>query len=165
MTKRAFAIKFDPSALKEKLSAIEGASASGTRMAAQTGIQTFYDEVRLRVPVGKKEFHWFYGKYQRYPQNSGDLKRAVYQAFSEDRSVPYMGMYTGKQQYTKATYHVTWRHKNAGGFRGAPYGFMVEFGTSRAPAHPFLRPSFDAKRVEALTKGAEAWKTEVRKEL
>lgn len=31
------------------------------------------------------------------------------------------------------------------------YGRFIEFGTSKYPAKPFLRPAFDAKKEEALT--------------
>lgn len=31
------------------------------------------------------------------------------------------------------------------------YWWLVEFGTSRMPAHPFMRPAFEAKKREAVT--------------
>lgn len=41
------------------------------------------------------------------------------------------------------------------------YWWLVEFGTSRAPAHPFLRPAFEAKKQAA----AEEFKRAVRAEI
>ena len=157
-------VKFDPSQLIDKLDQIEAVSATATRKAAQTGAEVLYQEVLRNVPVGKDEFHWFYGKNQRYLFRRGSLKRAIYQAFSEDRSVEYTGSnkFAQKQSYEKATYHVSWRHKDNAGGPGAPYGFMVEFGTSRAPAHPFLYPSFDLAKKPSLEAARDVWTTAVR---
>lgn len=166
---KALTIKFDPSLLNKQLDKMGGAALSAVRPAAQAGSQVFYEEMLLRVPVGKKEFHWFHGKSfkttgKKYPYNKGDLKRAIYQAFSEDKSVvsPFAA---SKGGYAVATYHVQWRHGDTAGFKGAPYGFMVERGTSRAPAHPFMRPSFDAKRVAALQAAEARWIAETQKAL
>jgi HK97 gp10 family phage protein len=34
-------------------------------------------------------------------------------------------------------YRVSWNKKKA------PHGHLIEFGTSRTPAYPFIRPAFD----------------------
>lgn len=39
---------------------------------------------------------------------------------------------------------------------GRRYGHLVEFGTRRAPAHPYLRPALDGKAQEALKAMVEA---------
>ena len=133
----AFSIKFDESGLYAGLDAIAAAAKALVRPVAQAGVQVLYDEVRLQVPVSKKG-HWFHGSSfkttgQKYWLEAGALKSAIYQAYSKDNS-----------DETHATYHVAWNHAKA------PHGFMVEFGTSRAPAKPFLRPSFDAAGARAV---------------
>lgn len=88
----------------------DGAEAA-VRPAAQEGAQYFYDQVRANVrKLGRK---------------TGNLERAIYQAFSRNNS--------GR---TVAQYHVTWRRgsrgeaadKVAGGQARAPHGHLVEFG-------------------------------------
>lgn len=76
----------------------------------------------------------------RVPVLSGLLRSALYQVFSKDNS-----------SAQNATYHISW---NA---RTAPHGHLVEFGTSRAPAHPFLRPAYDAKVGDALRTANDRW--------
>lgn len=68
----------------------------------------------------------------RVPEQSGLLKSAIYRVLSVDNT-----------DERKATYHISWNK------RRAPHGHLVEYGTSRAPAHPFLRPAFDAARARA----------------
>lgn len=70
----------------------------------------------------------------RAPERSGLLKSSIYQTYSKDNS--------GADH---ATYHVSWNHTVA------PHGHLLEFGTSRAPAHPFIRPAFEARKQDALT--------------
>lgn len=82
--------------------------------------------------------HYFVGsvKGKRYgPFEPGTLREAIYRVYSRERS-----------SGTAKTYRVSWNHKKA------PYGFMVEFGTARAPAHPFMTPAFGHIR-EAIDAG------------
>lgn len=128
---------FDSSEAFAGLDEIVAVVKEQVRPAAQAGAQVLYDEAKLRVPVSMGA-HWFYGSSykktgQKYFFNSGSLKAAIYQVFSQDNSTD-----------EKSTYHIAWNHQKV------PYGFMVEFGTSRAPAHPFLRPAFDARANTAL---------------
>lgn len=130
---------------------VEG-SLTVARPAAQAGAQVLYEEVKQRCPVSEAP-HTFYGKYSKkngvtYHFAPGTLKNAIYQVFSKDNS--------GKGF---ATYHIAWNH------RAAPYGFMVEFGTSRAPAHPFLRPAYDAMVKEALEAAKRRWEDGAREVL
>lgn len=60
------------------------------------------------------------------PVATGKLRDAIYRVYSKDRSTDVV-----------KTYQIGWNR------RKAPHGHLVEFGTSRAPAHPFLRPAFD----------------------
>ena len=104
---------------------------------SQAAAEVFYREAKLRAPVSDGG-HWFYGtQYKvngvKYWFEAGTLRDSIYQAQSKDNS-----------GNGKATYHVAWNH------RKCPYGFMVEYGTANAPAHPFLRPAYDAGKPDAL---------------
>lgn len=57
---------------------------------------------------------------------TGKLHNAIYRAFSKERS-----------SGTAKTYRISWNK------RKAPHGHLLEFGTSRAPAYPFIRPAFN----------------------
>ena len=110
---------------------------AAARPAAQAGAQVIYDQAKANAPVSD-EGHYFYGKSfkktgQRYYFESGSLRNAIYQAFQEKKSRPGF-----------ATYAIAWNRDKA------PYGHMVELGTSRAPAHPFLGPALHQKAAEAL---------------
>ena len=75
---------------------------------------------------------------QNVPVKSGTLKASIYRVYSPERS-------TGQRK----TYRVSWNKKKA------PHGHLVENGTSRMPARPFLRPAFD-RINEAIQQGKEA---------
>lgn len=135
-------VEFDTTELDAQLDAFTAAAQEACRPAAQAGAEVYYDEVLQRVPISKKG-HWFHGTSfklngTKYWYNSGALIRSIYQVYSKDSSSP-----------EHAEYHIAWNHKKA------PYGFMVERGTSKMPAHPFLRPAFDAKQ-QAAVQAAEA---------
>lgn len=132
----AFSVNLDTSAFEKAIQGFADDAAENVRPAAQAGAQIFYDEVLDRVPVGLKG-HWFHGKSfaktgQKYYFDAGSLKAAIYQVYSKDQSAE------GK----RATYQIAWNHKKA------PYGFMVEVGTSRAPAQSFLRKSYEARQKD-----------------
>jgi HK97 gp10 family phage protein len=92
-----------------------------TRPAAQAGAQVIYDRARELVPVSKAA-HMFYGTHNIYgPYSPGNLRSAIYQVFSKDNS--YRDV---------STYHISWNADKA------PYGAMVEWGTSTAPAKSFI---------------------------
>lgn len=125
-----FTVTADLSGLRARMGSLVCQCAEAARPAAQAGAQIFYDRVRELVPTSVKG-HWFHGtSFQKYGTkywfDAGALKASIYQVYSKDNS---------GQGY--ATYHVAWNHKKV------PYGFMVEFGTSKAPAHPFIRPARD----------------------
>jgi HK97 gp10 family phage protein len=136
----AFRMGFDFSTTDDALDRLVDGMKAETRPGAQAAAQVFYDEAKVRVPVSLKG-HFFYGSSfkktgQKYYFEPESLKGAIYQVFSKDNS-----------DEKKSTYHIAWNHQKV------PYGFMVEFGTSRAPAHPFLRPSFDARANDAIEAG------------
>lgn len=124
-----FSLDFDTRDLFAKLDRITDEAREAVRPSAQAGADVIYREVKIRVPISR---------YVRKLKSGrvilpGALRDSIYQAFSRDRSTD-----------ERSTYHISWN------YRKAPHGHLVEFGTSRAPAHPFLRPAFDAKRVAAL---------------
>ena len=114
-------IKVDIGAFKQQLRATADVLNQATRPAAQAGAQIIYDRAKLLVPVSTTA-HKFYGTHAVYgPYNPGTLRNAIYQVFSKDNSFSDV-----------STYHVSWNADKA------PYGGMVEFGTSKAPAHSFI---------------------------
>lgn len=132
-----FHIAFETAGAASWLDGISRATEESIRPAAQAGAEELYFEARLRVPQSSKA-HFFYGTESkktgvRYYFEPGALRNAIYQVYSKDNS--------GK---LRATYHIAWNHQKV------PYGFMVEFGTSRAPAHPFIRPAYAARKDFAL---------------
>lgn len=133
-------MSFEPTNCNAALDRIVERAQAAVRPAAQAATQVVYEEVLVRVPSSSKG-HWFYGTSfkstgQKYWFDAGSLRRAIYQAYSEDRS-----------DQDRATYHVSWNQKKA------PYGHWVENGSSRAPAQPFLRPAYEASIDRALDAG------------
>ena len=149
-----FSVNVNTAGIDALMNGLAGSADEAARPAAQAGAQVFYDEVKRLAPKSKKG-HWFHGTSfkingKKYWFESGTLSRAIYQVYSRDKSGAGV-----------ATYHVAWNHQKA------PYGFMVEFGTSKNPAHPFLRPAAakagevraaitDRFLVELRTRGAIA---------
>ena len=97
-------------------------------------------------PISERA-HYFYGtaakqaqgpskKLYRYgPFVPGTLKSSIYQVWSQSKS-----------DKAQQTYEVSWNRTKA------PYGHMVEMGTSKAPAHPFIGAAAGAqpKAVQAM---------------
>lgn len=77
------------------------------------------------------------------PVKSGLLKSSIYRVYSPERS-------TGQRK----TYRVSWNKKKA------PHGHLIEFGTSKNPAHPFIRPAFDRVN-EAIREGVSSMAQEM----
>ena len=134
--------KFDPSRINARLAAVEAAVKQTVREAAQAGAQVYYDELHARVPVSQHA-HIFTSRRrkdgsvgQKYLYYPGDLKPAIYQKYADDHSTA-----------TRAVYRLSWRKGRAG---GVPYGYMVEYGTSRMAPRPFLRPSYAAAHQQAV---------------
>lgn len=139
------AFKFDAAGMAEGLDKLGKGAAAQIRPAAAAGAKVLYDEARLRCPVSDHA-HFFYGTSfkktgARYFFKPGSLRDSIYRVYSTSNS----------RENVRAEYHIAWNH------RKVPYGFMVEFGTSKAAAHPFLRPAYDAKVQEALRVANERW--------
>jgi HK97 gp10 family phage protein len=67
---------------------------------------------------------------------TGNLHNSIYWAHAEDRSTD-----------ESVAYHVSWNKKKA------PHGHLLEYGTSRMTAKPFMRPAYDAKIHDAIDNG------------
>lgn len=85
-----------------------------------------YERVKANAPISERA-HFFKGQNQTYgPYQPGSLQRAIYRAYAKERSSD------GHQVYV-----VRWRTQKPP--IGVPYGFMVEYGTSKISANPFMR--------------------------
>lgn len=125
-------------AFKEQLRATVDELHKATRPAAQAGAQIIYERAKLLAPVSDAP-HMFHGTHKIYgPYAPGTLRDSIYQVFSKDKSYKDV-----------STYHISWNKDDA------PYGFMVELGTSRAPAHSFIGRAV----VETRAQVREAIKT------
>lgn len=93
---------------------------------------------------------------RRVPQDSGQLKKAIYRGRSRSMSG------TGKETYVvavrkgKAKYANTRKNRRFNRVgktyqtRGLAYYWrFLEFGTAKMPARPFLRPAFEATKEQA----------------
>jgi HK97 gp10 family phage protein len=121
-------IKIDTKAFTDACNESLVAMQAATRPAAQAGAQVIYDAAKLNVPVGTKG-HYFHGSSfrkngKKYFFDAGTLKKAIYQVYSKSHSDKNL-----------STYHVSWNYKKA------PYGFMVEMGTTHSAAHSFIEKS------------------------
>lgn len=136
--------------------------ANVARVGAQAMAQVVYDSAREYVPVSGIPTHYFYGsaskgakrgekKQHAYEYHSGDLKKSIYQVYSKDRS------FDGR-----TAYHVGWNFQGRGrAEQKVPYGFMVEFGTSKAAARPFLYPAYEHNKARLLAVASEAMRAEI----
>lgn len=136
--------------------------ANVARVGAQAMAQVVYDSAREYVPVSGIPTHYFYGSSSKkaergqkkrlaYEHHSGDLKKSIYQVYSEDMS------FDGRQ-----VYHVGWNFQGRGRpEQKVPYGFMVEFGTSRSDARPFLYPAYEHNKACLLSVANEAMRAEI----
>lgn len=144
----AFACRLNVAECLDQLDAIAASAKAAIIPAAQAGAQVFYDATRANVAARhvSKKGHWFYGASwkingTRYWFEPGTLLGSIYQVRSKSEHHSAGG---GTRPDTESVYQVSWNH------RECPYGFMVEYGTKSAPAHPFLRPAFDTHQSEAL---------------
>lgn len=131
-------VRMNVAAFKEQLRATVDELHKATRPAAQAGAQIIYERAKLLAPVSDAP-HMFHGTHKIYgPYAPGTLRDSIYQVFSKDKSYKDV-----------STYHISWNKDDA------PYGFMVELGTSRAPAHSFIGRAV----VETRAQVREAIKT------
>lgn len=139
-------IKMDVGKFKEELKATADRLNKATRPAAQAGAQIIYDRARQLAPVSKAA-HMFSIEGRTYgPYSPGNLRDSIYQAFSKDNSFKDV-----------STYHVSWNADKA------PYGAMVEFGTSKSPAHSFIRAAIIETRSQVRAAMKQRYIEEVSK--
>jgi len=125
-------VDFDMSNLNAQLAEFEAKVGAAIHPAARAGAKVLYDAVKVNAPRSEKA-HFTKGKKQAY--QPGNLQAAIYYAFNDKTSVP------GKH----VSFSVSWNKKKAF------YGAFVEWGTSKMPAHPFLRQAYDSFEQAALT--------------
>lgn len=137
-------INMNVAQFKEQLQATTNELQKATRPAAQAGAQIIYDAARLNAPVSKKP-HKFYGTHKVYgPYVPGNLRDSIYQVFSKTNSYKDV-----------STYHISWNADKA------PYGAMVEFGTSKAPARSFIGKAVTETRAQVRQAIKERYLQEV----
>ncbi len=137
-------INMNVAQLKEQLQATTNELQKATRPAAQAGAQIIYDAARLNAQVSKKP-HKFYGTHKVYgPYAPGNLRDSIYQVFSKTNSYKDV-----------STYHISWNADKA------PYGAMVEFGTSKAPARSFIGKAVTETRTQVRQAIKERYLQEV----
>ena len=137
-------VRMDIGRFKDQLRAEVDKLHAATRPAAQAGAQIIYDAARLNAPVSKKP-HKFYGTHKVYgPYSPGNLRDSIYQVFSKTNSYKDV-----------STYHISWNADKA------PYGAMVEFGTSKAPAHSFIGKAVTETRTQVRQAIKERYLQEV----
>ena len=137
---------FDTPKLIDQLKATQQKLRDAARPAAQAGAQVIYEAARINAPTSNKA-HFFYIRGQKYgPFSPGTLRDSIYQVYSKSESTD-----------SKATYQVSWNYKKA------PYAFMVELGTSRAPARSFLGKALREKKTAALKAIKDTYVSEVGK--
>lgn len=125
---------------KQEMAEVANKFNVATRPAAQEGAEIIYRTAKLYCPVfegedGLSASHYFHGTHAVYgPYKSGTLRDSIYQVFSKDNSFTDV-----------STYHVSWNKDKA------PYGFMVELGTSRAPSHSFIGRAVTDTRKDVRT--------------
>ena len=137
-------INMNVAQFKEQLQATTNELQKATRPAAQAGAQIIYAAARLNAPVSKRP-HKFYGTHKVYgPYAPGNLRDSIYQVFSKDNSYKDV-----------STYHISWNADKA------PYGAMVEFGTSKSPARSFIGKAVTETRTQVRQAIKERYLQEV----
>lgn len=137
-------INMNVAQFKEQLQATTNELQKATRPAAQAGAQIIYDAARLNAPVSKRP-HKFYGTHKVYgPYAPGNMRDSIYQVFSKTNSYKDV-----------STYHISWNADKA------PYGAMVEFGTSKSPARSFIGKAVTETRTQVRQAIKERYLQEV----
>lgn len=124
-------INLDLGEFKAQLNATAEKMHKATRPAAQAGAQIIYDRARQHAPVSKRA-HMFNIEGRIYgPFSPGNLRDSIYQVFSKSKSFKDV-----------STYEISWNKDKA------PYGFVVERGTSKLAANSFIARSVVETRAE-----------------
>lgn len=124
-------VSIDMRQFKQEMAAELSMLQKATRPAAQAGAQIVYERAKQLAPVSDAP-HMFQIEGRVYgPFKPGTLRDSIYQAFSKDNSFKDVSVY-----------HVSWNADKA------PYGAMVEVGTSRAPAKSFIARAVAETRAQ-----------------
>lgn len=94
----------------------------------------FQIEAQRQAPV----FTGTAPKGAKHPPKPGQLRDSIYRVHAAQLSAA-----------DKAVYEVSWNHYKA------PHGHWMEYGNSRHPAHPFIRPAYYAAQNIALQAGLD----------
>lgn len=112
------------------------------RSGGNTMAYTFQVEAKTFAPVFAGQQRYIprskSGKSGGYNIKPGQLRDSIYRAFSDDQSRDDLAVYT-----------VTYNHGKA------PHGYWMEFGNARHPAHPFIRPAYEAAKQRAVQAGLD----------
>jgi HK97 gp10 family phage protein len=121
---------------------IDTKALAGISVAIREMAETFKSEVAIEGAAAMAKV--FYDEARLNAEShrkSGLLYSAIYRAYSPERSAEHVQVY-----------RISWNKKKA------PHGHLIEFGTSKAPAYPFLRPAA-ARTAEAIEAGKKALAT------
>src|SRR5450830_714100 len=110
------------------------------RGSVAAGAAVIRNEAKARAPV-------YTGSVSAGHPPPGTLKRAIYQKQIPERSSNiqqtfFVGVRKGKK-YQK-------QGKNGDKSQDAFYASWVEFGTSKQPGHPYMRPAYEGKKSAAV---------------
>lgn len=117
--------------------------------AVAAGALVVYERARENALAIKSEKeHYFYGRNKRKygPFQPGNLAAAIYRVYSKSESTP-----------SKAVYQISWNATKA------PYGSMVERGTSRSVGKPFMSEAIVSTRSEVVRVMAQRFAAELSK--
>jgi HK97 gp10 family phage protein len=114
----------------------------------EAGLKQLEQDVREKVCIAgaaamARVLYGYAEQYAAVHHKTGALESAVRRRFVEQRSSD-----------NKKTYWVSWSPKVA------PHGHFLEYGTSRAPAYPFISPAFN-HMPEAIQAGKTRMKERI----
>lgn len=113
---------------------------AGLRASVYAGARVIQEEARLRAPV-------YTGPVSEGHPPPGTLKRSIIMKQIREESGDQAQVFYVLVRYGKK-YQKQGKSGNLS--QDAFYWRFVEFGTARQPARPFLRPAFEAKKMEAV---------------
>ncbi|MGE3346057.1 MAG: HK97 gp10 family phage protein [Ramlibacter sp.] len=100
--------------------------------------EAFQAEAKARAPVFNGPRYFKHTKKGGYWVTPGQLRDSIYRVYAK-----------GESNKNLAVYAVSWNHYKA------PHGYWMENGNSRHPAHPFIRPAYEAVKQSALQVGID----------
>lgn len=116
------------------------------RPSAFAAVSVLYDEMHLRTPVGPTRKIKIKATGTVITREGGTLKASIYRYHDVKKSDK------SKQIYAVGPNK-----------RKAPHWHMVEYGTVKSAANPYIRPTYDAKIGKALDTATEVMTKEIEK--